>query len=211
MSIAASLLELRDVHTYYGQIHALKGVSLTVNEGEIVTLIGSNGAGKSTTLRTISGLLRPRRGDVRLQGQSMAAIPPHKIVQSGIGHVPEGRGVFPALTVLENLEMGAYLLSDHSEFENRISNVFTYRIVNKTSNDMADLQIKLLSHNGEIVKVGKQQLSLKGEGMIRGTMFIKIAEKELQGDKTELEIGLYRDGQLLETTYTNFLSPRTFN
>ncbi len=125
MSIAASLLELRDVHTYYGQIHALKGVSLTVNEGEIVTLIGSNGAGKSTTLRTISGLLRPRRGDVRLQGQSMAAIPPHKIVQSGIGHVPEGRGVFPALTVLENLEMGAYLLSDHSEFENRISNVFT--------------------------------------------------------------------------------------
>ena len=93
----------------------------------------------------------------------------------------------------------------------RISNVFTYRIVNKTSNDMADLQIKLLSHNGEIVKVGKQQLSLKGEGMIRGTMFIKIAEKELQGDKTELEIGLYRDGQLLETTYTNFLSPRTFN
>jgi branched-chain amino acid transport system ATP-binding protein len=123
--IAAPLLELRDVHTYYGQIHALKGVSLSVNEGEIVTLIGSNGAGKSTTLRTISGLLRPRRGDVRLQGHSMAAIPPHKIVQSGIGHVPEGRGVFPALTVLENLEMGAYLLSDHNEFESRIGNVFT--------------------------------------------------------------------------------------
>jgi branched-chain amino acid transport system ATP-binding protein len=119
------LLELRDVHTYYGQIHALKGISLTVNEGEIVTLIGSNGAGKSTTLRTISGLLRPRRGDVLLQGQSIATVPPHKIVQSGVGHVPEGRGVFPALTVLENLEMGAYLLSDHHEFEKRITHVFT--------------------------------------------------------------------------------------
>lgn len=118
------LLELREVHTYYGQIHALKGVSLTVQAGEIVTLIGSNGAGKSTTLRTISGLLRPRRGEVLLQGQSMAQIPPHKIVQSGIGHVPEGRGVFPALTVLENLEMGAYLLKDMNEFERRITNVF---------------------------------------------------------------------------------------
>src|SRR5688572_5110963 len=98
----AALLELRDVHTYYGQIHALKGVSLTVNEGEVVTLIGSNGAGKSTTLRTISGLMRPRHGEVLLRGQSMAQIPPHKIVQSGIGHVPEGRGVFATLTVLEN-------------------------------------------------------------------------------------------------------------
>ncbi|MCC6457230.1 MAG: ABC transporter ATP-binding protein [Caldilineaceae bacterium] len=121
----SALLELRDVHTYYGHIHALKGISLSVNEGEVVTLIGSNGAGKSTTLRTISGLLRPRHGEVLLQGQSMAQIPPHKIVQSGIGHVPEGRGVFPALTVLENLEMGAYLLSDQHEFEKRISNVFT--------------------------------------------------------------------------------------
>ena len=123
----AALLELRDVHTYYGHIHALKGISLTVNEGEVVTLIGSNGAGKSTTLRTISGLLRPRQGEVLLQGQSIAQMPPHKIVQSGIGHVPEGRGVFPALTVLENLEMGAYLLSDHSEFEKRISNVLLWQ------------------------------------------------------------------------------------
>lgn len=119
------LLELIDVHTYYGQIHALKGVSLAVNQGEIVTLIGSNGAGKSTTLRTISGILRPRRGEVRLEGQSVAAIAPHRLVQRGIGHVPEGRGVFPALTVLENLEMGAYLLNDRGEFERRIENVFT--------------------------------------------------------------------------------------
>ena len=121
----AALLELRDVHTYYGQIHALKGISLSVNEGEVVTLIGSNGAGKSTTLRTISGILRPRHGDVRLAGKSMAHVPPHEIVKSGIGHVPEGRGVFPQLSVLENLEMGAYLLNDHQEFERRIHNVFT--------------------------------------------------------------------------------------
>ncbi len=118
------LLELRNVHTYYGQIHALKGVSLTVNEGEIVTLIGSNGAGKSTTLRTISGLLRPRQGEILLQGRPMMQMPPHKIVQAGIGHVPEGRGIFPVLTVLENLEMGGYLLKDEREFRRRLEHVF---------------------------------------------------------------------------------------
>lgn len=122
--MAAPLLELKDVHTYYGKIHALKGISLAVNKGEVVTLIGSNGAGKSTTLRTISGLLRPRQGDVTLSGRSMTAIPPHKIVESGIGHVPEGRGVFPALTVMENLEMGAYLLNDSAEMNRRLDNVF---------------------------------------------------------------------------------------
>jgi branched-chain amino acid transport system ATP-binding protein len=121
---ATPLLELRNVHTYYGQIHALKGVNLIVNEGEVVTLIGSNGAGKSTTLRTISGLLRPRQGDVLLQGRSVATVAPHKIVQSGIGHVPEGRGVFPALTVLENLEMGAYLIDDRRELAARLEKVF---------------------------------------------------------------------------------------
>lgn len=119
------LLELENVHTYYGKIHALKGVSLTVDRGEIVTLIGSNGAGKSTTLRTISGLLRPQQGDVRLNGQSMTRTPPHKVVEAGIGHVPEGRGVFPALTVLENLEMGAYLLTDNNEIKRRLEQVFT--------------------------------------------------------------------------------------
>ena len=118
------LLELRNVHTYYGQIHALKGVSLTVNKGEIVTLIGSNGAGKSTTLRTISGLLRPRQGEILLQGRPMMQMPPHKIVQAGIGHVPEGRGIFPVLTVLENLEMGGYLLKDEREFRRRLEHVF---------------------------------------------------------------------------------------
>ena len=122
---ASIVLELGDVHTYYGKIHALKGVSLTVNQSEVVTLIGSNGAGKSTTLRTISGLLRPKAGEVRLRGRSITAVPPHKIVEAGVGHVPEGRGVFPALTVMENLEMGAFLLKDRAEFERRLDTVFS--------------------------------------------------------------------------------------
>jgi branched-chain amino acid transport system ATP-binding protein len=96
------------IHTYYGSIHALRGVSLAVWPGEIVTLIGSNGAGKSTTLKTISGLLRPRQGEIRFEGQRLDRRPPHEIVRLGVSQVPEGRHVFPRLTVDENLEMGAY-------------------------------------------------------------------------------------------------------
>jgi branched-chain amino acid transport system ATP-binding protein len=104
-----ALLELKDVNTYYGAVHALRGVSLKVEEGEIVTLIGSNGAGKTTTLRTISGLERARSGSITLNGQSIEALPPHKIVALGIGHAPEGRRVFARMSVRENLEMGAFL------------------------------------------------------------------------------------------------------
>ncbi len=104
-----ALLELQNVHTYYGKIHALKGVSLRVEKGEIVTLIGSNGAGKSTTLRTISGLLTPRQGEVHLKGKRIDKIAAHEIVKLGVAQSPEGRRIFPRLTVLENLEMGAYL------------------------------------------------------------------------------------------------------
>jgi branched-chain amino acid transport system ATP-binding protein len=104
-----ALLELQNVHTYYGNIHALKGVSIEVNEGEIVTLIGSNGAGKSTTLRTISGLLSPRQGQVLFNGKRIDTMPSHEVVKLGISQSPEGRRIFPRLTVLENLEMGAYI------------------------------------------------------------------------------------------------------
>jgi branched-chain amino acid transport system ATP-binding protein len=104
-----ALLELKNVHTYYGKIHALKGVTVRVEKGEIVTLIGSNGAGKSTTLRTISGLLTPRQGTVEFNGKRIDQIPPHEVAKLGIAHSPEGRRIFPRLTVLENLEMGAYL------------------------------------------------------------------------------------------------------
>jgi len=106
------VLELRDLHVYYGEIHALKGASLHVGAGEIVALLGPNGAGKTTTLKTVSGLLTPRRGRVVLEGEDLVGIPPHEIVQKGIAQVPEGRRIFNRLTVLENLEMGAYIRAD---------------------------------------------------------------------------------------------------
>ncbi len=106
------MLEIQDLHVYYGEIHALKGVSLTVARGEIVALLGNNGAGKTTTLRTISGLLRPRTGQVILEGRIIHGLPPHEIVAQGVAHSPEGRKVFNRLTVTENLEMGAYLRND---------------------------------------------------------------------------------------------------
>jgi branched-chain amino acid transport system ATP-binding protein len=110
----AALLELVDVHTYYGAIHALRGISLTVDEGEIVTLIGSNGAGKSTTLRTISGLLRPRQGEIRLRGERIDGRKPHEIVGLGVSQSPEGRRVFARMNIQENLEMGAFARRDRA-------------------------------------------------------------------------------------------------
>jgi branched-chain amino acid transport system ATP-binding protein len=106
------MLELRDVHAYYGNIHALKGLTLQVDKGEIVTLIGANGAGKSTTIRTITGLLHPRHGRITLEGERVDRLLPHQIVLRGVAQAPEGRRIFPRLTVLENLEMGAYTRTD---------------------------------------------------------------------------------------------------
>lgn len=103
-----ALLEINDIHTYYGAIHALRGVTMHVDEGEIVTLIGSNGAGKSTTLRSVSGLLRPRKGEITLRGKRIDGLRPHEIVELGVSQSPEGRRVFARMTVHENLEMGAY-------------------------------------------------------------------------------------------------------
>jgi branched-chain amino acid transport system ATP-binding protein len=102
------MLDITDLHTYYGNIHAIKGISLTVEQGEIVTLIGSNGAGKSTTLRAISGLIPSRGGDIKLNGNSLNGVPAHQIAAMGVAQSPEGRRVFPRMTVLENLEMGAF-------------------------------------------------------------------------------------------------------
>ncbi len=120
-----SLLTIEEIHSYYGHIHALKGISLEVNEGEIVTLIGSNGAGKSTALRTISGMMHPKKGRVLLDGKDISRLEPHEIVYRGMVHVPEGRGIFPTLTVKENLEMGAFTVSDHRLIEERMDNGFT--------------------------------------------------------------------------------------
>jgi branched-chain amino acid transport system ATP-binding protein len=110
----SALLEVDDIHTYYGSIEALKGISLSVEEGEIVTLIGSNGAGKSTTLRSISGLTPPRQGIIRFEGRDIGETPPQEIVKLGISQSPEGRRCFPRMTVRENLELGAYLRRDES-------------------------------------------------------------------------------------------------
>ncbi len=121
-----ALLELSNVHTFYGHIHALKGISITVGQGEIVTLIGSNGAGKSTTLRTISGLLKPRQGQVLLEDRRIDHVEPHEIVNLGISQSPEGRRIFPNLTVLENLEMGAYIHDTRTnEFQADLNRVLT--------------------------------------------------------------------------------------
>jgi branched-chain amino acid transport system ATP-binding protein len=119
-----SLLTLENVHSYYGHIHALKGVSLSVEEGEIVTLIGANGAGKSTTLRTISGIIHPREGRVLFDGKDISQMDAHKIVQNGLGHVPEGRGIFPKLTVRENLEIGAFTENSQDNITDRMERIF---------------------------------------------------------------------------------------
>lgn len=118
------MLEVNDIHTYYGNIHALKGVSLEVEEGEIVTLIGANGAGKTTTLRTISSLLKPRQGSVVLNGEDTTKFKAHELVYQGIAMIPEGRGVFAKLTVMENLDMGAYSREDKGQIEADLDRVF---------------------------------------------------------------------------------------
>lgn len=118
------MLTVQNAHTYYGNIHALKGINITIEKGEIVTLIGGNGAGKTTTLRTISGLLKPRDGDVIYEGESLLKYKAHEIVYKGISMVPEGRGVFARLTVTENLEMGAYSDSSKQNMAHNIERVF---------------------------------------------------------------------------------------
>jgi branched-chain amino acid transport system ATP-binding protein len=119
-----SILTVDNVHTYYGNIHALKGITLNIEKGEIVTLIGGNGAGKTTTLRTISGLLQPREGSIQLDGQDLIKYKAHEIVYKGISMVPEGRGIFARLSVTENLEMGAYSRNNKQEVDKNMERVF---------------------------------------------------------------------------------------
>jgi len=164
-----ALLELKNVHTYYGHIHALRGISLTVEEGEIVTLIGSNGAGKTTTLRTISGLLHPRHGDIKLRGQSMVGLPAHKVVELGIGHVPEGRGIFPKLTVHENLEMGAYTNKDSAEVSNRLEFVFSL---------FPRLKERLGQYGGTL-SGGEQQMLATGRGLMLNPKILLMDEPSM--------------------------------
>ena len=119
-----AMLEVKDINVYYGAIHAIKGISLAVDEGEIVTLIGANGAGKSTTLRTISGLLKPKTGEINFLNKNIAGMPAHKIVREGISQVPEGRRIFAEMTVQENLELGAFIRTDSDEIQKDFKMVF---------------------------------------------------------------------------------------
>ncbi|SHF06843.1 branched-chain amino acid transport system ATP-binding protein [Schwartzia succinivorans DSM 10502] len=120
----AAMLDIKDINVYYGAIHAIKGISLTVNEGEIVTLIGANGAGKSTTLRTVSGLLTPKEGEIKFLGETISGLPAQDIVRAGISQVPEGRRIFANMTVMENLELGAYIRTDKEGIEKDYQMVF---------------------------------------------------------------------------------------
>ena len=120
-----ALLEVDNIHTYYGNIHALKGVTISVDKGEIVTLVGGNGAGKSTTLNTICGIQKPREGEVRLDGESLNPLKPHEVVAKGISQSPEGRRIFGRLTVLENLQMGAYARSDNPGIKDDMERILT--------------------------------------------------------------------------------------
>jgi branched-chain amino acid transport system ATP-binding protein len=120
-----ALLEIQDLHTYYGAIHALKGISIHVEEGEIVTLIGANGAGKSTTLNTVCGILHPRHGTIHLDGEAIHELPAHQIVMRGVSQAPEGRRVFGRLNVTENLEMGAFARKDKEGIKRDMARVFT--------------------------------------------------------------------------------------
>jgi len=163
------ILELENVNSYYGKIHALKGISLTVDEGEIVTLIGGNGAGKTTTLRSISGLLHPREGSVRLMGKDITKMSPNLVHKEGLGLVPEGRGIFPRLTVLENLEMGAYIVKDRAQIERGIEHAFTLfpRLRERSS------------QKGGTLSGGEQQMLATARGLMSNPRILLMDEPSM--------------------------------
>ena len=163
------MLVLEDVNVYYGAIHALKGISFEVNQGEIVTLIGSNGAGKSTSLKTISGLLRPKTGKITFKGENMANIAPQLIVGKGISQVPEGRHVFANMTVIENLELGAYLRKDKAGIKQDMKRVY-------------ELFPRLLERNSQIsgtLSGGEQQMLAMGRALMSKPQLLLLDEPSM--------------------------------
>lgn len=163
------MLVLEDVNVYYGAIHALKGISFEVNKGEIVTLIGSNGAGKSTSLKTISGLLRPKTGKITFKGENLAIVAPQTIVSKGISQVPEGRRVFANMTVIENLELGAYLRKDKTEIKKAMQHVY-------------ELFPRLLERNHQIsgtLSGGEQQMLAMGRALMSQPELLLLDEPSM--------------------------------
>ena len=163
------ILELEDVHTYYGSIQALKGVSLEVYEGEVVTLIGANGAGKSTTLRSINGLNHPREGTIKFQGRDITQEAPHDVVKMGISQSPEGRRLFPRMSVMENLEMGAYQRNDQAGIRESLERVF-------------ELFPRLLERKGQragTLSGGEQQMCAIGRALMAQPKLLLLDEPSM--------------------------------
>jgi branched-chain amino acid transport system ATP-binding protein len=165
----STILQLDNVHSYYGRIHALKGASFSVEEGEIVTLIGANGAGKSTTLRTISGLLHPRQGKITFEGKDITQMDPHKIVSLGVGHVPEGRGIFPKLTVRENLELGAFTSSDGAQIRERMDMAF----------ELFPRLKERVEQKGGTLSGGEQQMLATARGLMLNPRILMLDEPSM--------------------------------
>ncbi len=163
------MLELRDIHSYYGNIHALKGISLHVENGEIVTLIGSNGAGKSTTIRTVSGLMHPRRGTITLDGERIDRVPAHRLVSRGIAQSPEGRRIFPRLTVWENLEMGAFVRNDRAGIREDMARVF----------DLLPRLKERLTQKAGTLSGGEQQMLAIGRAMMGRPRLLLLDEPSM--------------------------------
>jgi branched-chain amino acid transport system ATP-binding protein len=168
--VTVALLKIENLHTYYGHVHALKGIDIEVDEGEIVTLIGANGAGKSTTLRTISGLIRPREGRILLSDEDITSTPAHRIVEAGISHAPEGRQIFSTLTVTENLSMGAYSLGgDTDAIEENQSRVFSlFPRLEERKNQL-----------GGTLSGGEQQMLTIGRALMAKPRLIMLDEPSL--------------------------------
>lgn len=164
-----ALLELENVHTYYGNIHALKGISLDVEKAEIVSLIGGNGAGKSTTLKTISGVLHPRHGDIRMMGEHLTALKPHEIVMKGVVQVPEGRRVFARMSVTENLEMGAFTQSNKKMISGQLEKVFSlFPRLKERRNQL-----------GGTLSGGEQQMLAMGRGLMASPTVLLLDEPSM--------------------------------
>lgn len=164
-----ALLKLENVYSRYGAIEALQGISLEVAEGEIVTLIGSNGAGKSTTLKTISGIVKASSGKVEFAGESIEKLEPHIIVKKGIGHVPEGRRIFPRMSVMENLEMGAYLYNDKKQFKQNLDRVM----------ELFPRLQERLSQKGGTLSGGEQQMLAIGRAVMMQPKILLLDEPSM--------------------------------
>jgi branched-chain amino acid transport system ATP-binding protein len=164
-----SMLKIENIHTYYGNIHALKGVSIEILEGEIITLIGANGAGKTTTLMSISGLVPPRKGTIRFMGEEINSLPPNQIVAKGISQVPEGRRIFPYLTVLENLDMGAFLSDDKEQQKKDLDYIF----------DLFPILAERKNQPGGTLSGGEQQMLAISRALMANPKVLLLDEPSL--------------------------------